>query len=550
MQKLADGESAMVTSRVAQIEKLKQLIADLEARQHSTGVDLSDEIAGLRDMLTGAQAKAAPPSTTISGVEMQADTSNVGGDVVGRDKVKSRRGDVSARQYIEKQINMPASSPVTPAADREEPQSGTVFDNVESDRFSPFFVKQLREARHIAMVGIGFSILRKDYIQRIFFSRMESGCEIEICAANPYSPNVEMRLVEEETGAPMPTIGKQNLEKWLRDMLAKKAELGKRANLSLQLFPFYPTYALFIFDKREYFLYPYGYAQLGTLSPVFYYSRDNQNHKPMVDFLQSQYDLIKARSTDAALILEREDLEPGPLTAFAVYIVPPQASDLYKFGSQILRYDVRKREIPDVAKWYHPPTKLSRLLKDAIGAANDFGFHLTVADALYCANREDLRLICEEVKFVAEDIRHFAIRLKIEKDFPNSRGIALVCEDPSGTLEALHHEMVARVYRKAIASNYSIGLAAPDRDQDQERARLMISRYHAPYILQRFNPHFSLLSNVPETDKEEIYQYLKDLFKKNVRESLIKIDKIAVMHRPLPNKCWEILREYHLGGKS
>ena len=252
----------MPDSRPKQIKQLIQSIADLEAQQRTTDVDLSEAIANLRSVVAGLQAESASPVNTVSGgVKMKAGTATVDGDVVGRDKVKSRRGGVSARQYIEKQINLPAVSSAPTTDSREQPKSGAVFDNVDSEKFSPFFVKHLREARHIAMVGIGFSILRKDYIQKIFFSKMESGCEIEICAANPYSPNVEMRLVEEETGDPIPTIGKQSLEKWLRDMLAKKAGLGKRANLSLRLFPFYPTYALFIFDKREYFLYPYGYAQ-------------------------------------------------------------------------------------------------------------------------------------------------------------------------------------------------------------------------------------------------------------------------------------------------
>jgi hypothetical protein len=236
------------------------------------------------------------------------------------------------------------------------------------------------------------------------------------------------------------------------------------------------------------------------------------------------------------------------LTAFAVYLVPSKRSDLYQFGSQILRYDVHEKKAPDVAKWYNPPAKLRRSLKDAVGVAGDFGFHLTVADALYCANQDDIRLIGEEVKFVAQEFDPFTLQLDIVKDFPNSKGIALVCQDPSGTLEALHHEMVARVYRKAVASNYSLGLAAPDRDQDQERARLMIAHYHAPYVLQRFKPHFSLLSNVPAAEKEEIYQYLKNLFEKNVREPSIKISKMAVMRRPDPHGHWQIDREYPLKG--
>jgi hypothetical protein len=273
----------------------------------------------------------------------------------------------------------------------------------------------------------------------------------------------------------------------------------------------------------------------------------------MVDFLRKQYDLVKSRSTAAELIFDlyaNNKIELSQLKAFAVYVVPPSESDLYRFGSQILRYDVHEKKTPEVAAWFNPLAKLRRPLREAVGAAGEFGFHLTVADALYCANQEDIHLIREEVKFAAQEFDPFTIRLTIEKDFPNSKGIALVCQDASGTLEALHHEMVARVYRKAIASNYSLELATPDRDQDQERARLMIAHYHAPYILQRFKPHFSLLSNVPEAEKEEIYQYLRDLFEKKIREPSIRISKIAVMHKPVPAGRWEILREYHLGGKA
>ena len=538
----------MPDSRLEQIAHLTQSIADLEAKQRATGVDLSATIKDLRDVRAQLQAEATSSiDTTSGGLQARAKELNIRGDATGRDKIESHTRDVNTQQYIEN-LHMPAPFSPTTTGNREQVKSGAIFDNIESGEFSPFFVQRLREARHIAMIGIGFSILRKDYIQKIFFSRIESGCEVEICAANPYSPNVEVRLIEEEAGDPTPTIGKQSLEKWLRDMLAKKAELGKRANLSLRLFPFNPTYALFIFDKQEYFLYPYGYAQLGTLSPVSYYSRDNQDHKAIVNFLQDQYEQVRKSSTEADLILGRGDLEPGQLTAFAVYLVPSKKSDLYKFGSQILRYDVHEKKVPDAAKWYNPPVKLRKPLKDAVGAAGDFGFHVTVADALYCAKREDMRLISEEVQFVAQEFDPFTIHLDIEKDFPNSKGIALVCRDPSGTLEALHHEMVARVYRKAIASNYSLGLAVPDRDQDQERARLMIAHYHAPYILQRFTPHFSLLSNVPAAEKEELYQYLKGFFEQNVREPSIKISKIAVMGRPDPHGHWQIDGEYPLKG--
>ena len=110
--------------------------------------------------------------------------------------------------------------------------------------------------------------------------------------------------------------------------------------------------------------------------------------------------------------------------------------------------------------------------------------------------------------------------------------------------------MVARIYRKAVASNYDFDPTLADRDEDEERAKLMIKRYHAPYILQKFKPHFSLLSNVPPEKKEQIYTEIKKLYEKNIKDSTIEISQIAIMCRPNPKGHWQILKEYPLGGVS
>jgi hypothetical protein len=325
-------------------------------------------------------------------------------------------------------------------------------------------------------------------------------------------------------------------------LLAAREKLSDKSKFVLRLFPFYPTYALFIFNGKDYFFYPYGYTKLGTLSPVLHFSKDNPAHQVMIRFLDAQAERVKERSAEADLIFnlhEDKKVEPSLLTAFAVYLIPPADSPLYQFGSEILEYDVREKREFQRTKWHN-----------AIGAALDFGLHVTVADALYCAIKSDVNLICKEVEYLAGGFRPFTLNLSIEKDFPNERGIALVCQDKTGSLEAIHHEMVARVYRFAAASNYSLGLAQPDRDQDRERAKLMIKRYHAPYILQRFKPHFSLLSDVPSERKDQIYAEIKKLYEKRIEEPFIEISHVAVMYRPDPKGHWQILKEYKLGGDS
>ncbi len=430
-----------------------------------------------------------------------------------------------------------------------DPNDKEVYENSNDERFANKFKELFFKSRRIVLIGTGFYILQYNDMLRDELPLVSTDHDVEIYAANPFSPNVETRLIEEETGSLDPNIGKSGLKRWLRSLLKKKA-LNPNAKFSLQLFPFYPTYAFFIFflsdDNRHYFSYPYGYAQLGTRSPVLHYWSQNPDHEPMVKFLDDQYKLIKERSVDGELVFNlypfnKDKVNKDALTAFAVYLIPAADSCLYKFGSEILEYDVRAgKELKENTE----------LLHNAIGAAFDYGLHVTIADALYCATQSDINLVCKEVEFLANEFRPFSFKVSLEKDFPNEQGIALVCHDKTGSLEALHHEMVARVYRKASASNYNFDPALANRDKDEERAKLMIKYYHAPYILQRFKPHFSLLSNVASEQKEQVFAEVRRRYVESIRDPSIEIGKIAIMHRPDPKGHWQILHEYPLGGVS
>jgi uncharacterized protein DUF1045 len=412
-----------------------------------------------------------------------------------------------------------------------------IFENSDNADFSKLFEDLFRKADRIVMIGTGFNILQRDPLRKLLAERIQEKCHIEIYAANPFSPNVQTRLIEEETSDIKPKIRKAGLLGWLSELLLIRDKLDDKSKFILRLFPFYPTYALFVFNGQDYFYYPYGYAQLGTLSPVTHYSAKNPSHKVMIQFLDLQHKQISQRSSDANLVYslhKGDDKKPelSQLAAFAVYIVPSATSALYEWGSKILEYDVREKNGLPTAKWHK-----------CVGAASEFGLHITIADALYCATEADVNLIGKEVEFLAHEFRPFTLNLTLEKDFPNERGISLVCQDKTGSLEALHYEMVSRVYRKAIASNYSLGLAHADRDSDRERTNLMIEHYHAPYILQRFTPHFSLLSAVPAEKKEQVYQEINDYLTRHKVEMSIEIRTIAVMNRPTQTGHWQIRKE-------
>ena len=79
----------MSDDRADQIAKLKQSIASLEDQQRDLGVDLSQSLTPLRELLARLQSEQSVSSTVMQsgGVDVKAADVNVTGDVVGRDKV-------------------------------------------------------------------------------------------------------------------------------------------------------------------------------------------------------------------------------------------------------------------------------------------------------------------------------------------------------------------------------------------------------------------------------------------------------------------------------
>lgn len=413
-----------------------------------------------------------------------------------------------------------------------------VFARSDSSEFVTYGEGLLRQARRIILIGTGINLLQRDPVFIAVAERAARGdCDLEIYMANPYSPAIEMRLVEEESGPMKPPVGQSGLIQRLRTMLDTLSQMGQPANFTIKLFSHYPTFAMFIIDD-DYFFYPYGYALLGNFSPVAHYRKGKAADLPMVEFLEGQYRRTKAASVDAQLIFDLRKggkLSPDKLKAFAVYLIPEANAPLYKFGSKVLGYYVRER-FSEASPW-----------AAHIGSAAAFGFHLTVADALYFADQNEVDSLTKEIEFLASGLKAFRLtNLQVKDAYPNRHSIALTCQDESGALEALHHELVFRAYRRAVASNYTLGSGDADRDPNHVRNRFMIQRYRAPYILGRFQPHLSLMTGVAPGGMEAAASEVRALFKEMVPSDYLDVRSIVVMARPSPTQPWEIAKEIWL----
>ena len=152
----------------------------------------------------------------------------------------------------------------------------------------------------------------------------------------------------------------------------------------------------------------------------------------------------------------------------------------------------------------------------------------------------------KELEFVLKDFPRFWLTdFELVPGFPDERSISLRCRDRGRALEALHFEMMSIVYRRAAASNYTLGLAGR-RYEGDHGSDLMIARYRAPYILSSFSPHWTLLSNVAPERLEETAAEVSAFFEQHVPSRSIEIAKVAVMSQPSSGAPWQIEREIPL----
>jgi hypothetical protein len=307
---------------------------------------------------------------------------------------------------------------------------------------------------------------------------------------------------------------------------------GRPDTIKLRVFDHYPTMAVLIIGS-DFFFYPYGYARLGNFSPMFHFSDKDENDRGVTEFLKDHYRRVR----DAGLDLETA-LEPAKareLFPFAVYFVPEESTALYPWGSEILGYDVRKR-----SRWETP-------YAPQLASAPRFGFHLTICDAVYFLHPAQIEAVTAEIKFLATEFRPFTLtELRPEWPFPGPKLLSLSAQDPSGSLEALHHELVFRVQRRASASHYTLKQAQPDRDADLHRASLMIQRYLAPYVLSRYRPHFTLLDALRGPEGESTRLRIAGDFEARAIPSTILVDHLALMTRTEPDGPWSIKEEIRL----
>jgi hypothetical protein len=415
-------------------------------------------------------------------------------------------------------------APLIPVSSPSGVDVPPLFAQSDQGVFSSVAYQLVSTASTVTLVGTGLCILSQDPIRKVLFERARAKeCVVEIYLGNPNSPDLQNRLIEEETGEWSPSVGYDGLKKRAEMLLQEKRNIGNPPEISLNMFNHYPTMAIIKIDEH-YFVYPYGYATLGNFSPVMHYMRNDKVYGSLTEYLDRQIEMIRKNASPMELISRtfhktRSNLRKEESIPLAVYYIPPHDSELYQFGKWALGYDVYSEVSTRNEDSPFPDTEAGR-----------YGFHVTLCDVIYFLTDADLRRVCEEVRFVASSFSSFRISgFHIEKNYPRPGTISLLFDDHSGSLEALHHEFVHRLYRRSAGSNYTFKCSTRAVGPFTERDRLMIEKYRAPHILRSYQPHFTLISDLMENEIDAAYDKLKaEMHRRRIPEA-IEVSGLAIM---------------------
>jgi hypothetical protein len=443
-------------------------------------------------------------------------------------------------------FNLRSPDVESPATEAQQVENGFFVKSYPRSQHPEFFAeveKLLPTARKITLIAVGLNLVWEKHILDLLMERAVSGsAEIIICMGNTESPHVEDRLIEEEMGANRPSVGRSGVGRNTRSIVERVELAGRPRGMQVLLFEHYLTFATLLFDD-DIFIYPYGYQILGNASPIFHLKDDGG---PEAKFLLENAsrivrDAVPAR--DVIAVKRNRRYTSDQWLAAAVYVIPDRDSEFYKLGSSVLGFDIHAN---------HEVTPESGLahLAQYVGEAKSYGFHATLADALQFSTASQIERVRAEVKFLSEDFAPFRLQdLRVEQSPQDPRAVIIEAQDRSGTAEAIHHELVSRVYRSSISSSYLSGQTRKALPKDDPRADLLLQRYGSPYILSALRMHFTLLAAAP-TDNAELAEIV-DLIQREfdgLSTGYVEVNDLALMVKRPGEDKWRIEETFPLCG--
>ena len=230
---------------------------------------------------------------------------------------------------------------------------------------------------------------------------------------------------------------------------------------------------------------------------------------------------------------------------FAVYTIPPAASELYQRGSEILGYDVRTGEfLPDDN---NTRATLPEFNPAWVAQPQTYGFHVTTGYSLYfeMANLPQIEAKIEHVLSCFGKGVDFTLTPHPDDPIPfwgeNHDIIVLRC-DPNPAMLMLHTLLTACVNPLGTGSNAAQAYAQKDPETIDPVLAHRVQHYFTPYMLDGWVPHFTLMMPYTGTQREAMRAALLKLF----AVGTIPVESVCLLIRNDAETHYRFYREFFI----
>ena len=229
---------------------------------------------------------------------------------------------------------------------------------------------------------------------------------------------------------------------------------------------------------------------------------------------------------------------------YALYLTPPPDSDLWRFGCDVIGRDALSgASCEGFSLEGYPPASWRSMTSDP----RRYGFHATLKTPFPL--RLDLD-VADLYDFVADFTRKHspfdAGELKVGF-IRAGRGLAFVALKPEGALKELRsfEADVVRGLDKLRAPLVESGREYRGSDRLTPRQAYYLHAWGYPYVLDEFDPHFTLTDAIPDADR--VARLLEWEFGLRVPSRALHVDALTLFGQSEPGGEFRILHRFPLG---
>lgn len=227
------------------------------------------------------------------------------------------------------------------------------------------------------------------------------------------------------------------------------------------------------------------------------------------------------------------------MTRYAIYYAPAAESPLARFGASVLGYDLATggETPPPDHPLFHDPLALGWT-----AVPRRYGFHATLKAPVHLAEGRTARELEESlVAFVAGQ-QPFGIELTLATF---GHVLALVLAEPSPAMEALASACVRHF------ELFRAPLTPSDRERrhpDQLTAEqiAMLDDWGYPFVLDQFQFHMTLTSDLEPKDRARLEPVLRDLLA--AVPLTASVESVVLCRQEGPNERFVLQRRFTFGG--